>query len=284
MLEQLLFEPLKMPGEDIRIFLALAGTLATVYFDIFNNRNVPNNLLYAFLGIAILTNVIFYDPLVVAYAGGLAAIVFLLGFILYKMGQIGGADLFVICSIILLLPIHPSSLETLFNYPLIFSTLLYSGVVFSIFSIFYFGSKIFKSNDAKPNLLYLLLLLPYIGFAYIFMSAPFFSPVYLLIASIFLLSAIFFLVYREAIIASTMEKINLSAITDEDVLAKEKMKPLMQKLKIGPVIGEKELAILKKAKVKEVWIYAHLPPFLPFLFLGLIASLLWGNWILLVFY
>ncbi len=284
MLEQLLFEPLTMPGEQIRIFLALAGTIATVYFDIFNNRNVPNMLLYAFLGLAILANIVFYDPLVFAYAASLAAIVFLLGFFLYKMGQIGGADLFVICSIILLLPIHPSNLETLFNYPLIFSTLLYSGVVFSIFSIFYFGGKVMKSKDAKPNLLYLLLLLPYIAFAYIFMGAPFFSPVYLAIASIFLLSAIFFLVYRDAIIASTMEKVNLSAITDEDVLAKEKMQPLMKKLKIGPVIGEKELATLKKAKVGEVWIYAHLPPFLPFLLIGLIASLLWGNWILLVFY
>jgi Flp pilus assembly protein protease CpaA len=284
MLEQLLFEPLAMPGEQIRIFLALAGTIATVYFDIFNKRNVPNTLLYAFLGVAILTNILFYDPVIFTYAVGLAAIVFLLGFFLYKMGQIGGADLFVICSIILLLPIHPSNLETLFNYPLIFSTLLYGGVAFSIFSIFYFGGKVLKSKDAKPNLLYLLLILPYAAFTYLFITAPFFSPVYFAIASIFLLSSIFFLVYRDAIMASTMGKVPLSKITDEDVLAKEKMQPLMQELKIGPVIGEKELAILKKAKVKEVWIYAHLPPFLPFLLIGLIASILYGNWILLVFY
>lgn len=284
MLEQLLFEPLAMPGETIRIALALIGTLAAVYFDVFNQRNVPNMLLYAFLGVAIFANIVFYDPLVFAYAAGLAAIIFLLGFLLYKMGQIGGADLFVICSIILLLPIHPSNLETLFNYPLIFSTLLYGGVAFSIFSIFYFGNKVRKSKDVKPNLFYLALLLPYAVFGYLFLTAPFFSPIYFAIASIFLLSAIFFLVYRDAIIASTMEEVPLSKITDEDVLAKEKMQPLMQKLKIGPVIGEKELAILKKAKVNKVWIYAHLPPFLPFLFIGLVASLLWGNWILLVFY
>ncbi|MEM4272377.1 MAG: hypothetical protein QXH30_02210, partial [Candidatus Bilamarchaeaceae archaeon] len=267
-----------------RIFLALAGTAAAVYFDLFNRRNIPNALLYAFLGAAIVVNVFFFDPLVFAYAAGLAAIVFLLGFFSYRRGHIGGADLFVICSLILLLPIHPYNLQTPFNYPLIFSALLYAGVVFSTFSIFYFGCKLLKSKDARPNLVYLLLFIPYFAFACIFLSAPFFSPAYFAIASVLLLSAIFFLVYRKAIIASTMEKVPLSKITDEDVLAKEKMGPLMQELKIGPVIGEKELAILKKAKVKEVWIYAHLPPFLPFLFIGLIASLLWGNWILLIFH
>jgi len=61
------------------------------------------------------------------------------------------------------------------------------------------------------------------------------------------------------------------------------MGPLMKKLKIGPVIEEKELKILKKAKVKEVWIYSQLPPFLPFVLVGLLASLFFGNLIFLVF-
>ena len=285
MLEKLLFSTLVMPGELFRIAIALLGTSATVYYDVFNNRNVPDKLLYAFLAIAFLTNLIFFDADALLYGAGLTAILFAFGFALYKMGQIGGADLFVICAITLLLPIHPSFLSTPFNYPLIFSALLYSGVAFAAFSIFYFANLMLKSRNAKPNLLYLALLLPYALFAYMFISAPFFSPVYFFIASALLLSSIFFLVYRNSINEAMMQEVKVSALDgDEDVLARERMEPLMKKLKIGPVIGKNELAILKKAKVNEVWILANLPPFLPFLLLGLIASLFIGDWIFLVFY
>ncbi|MCP4646857.1 MAG: hypothetical protein GY852_03865 [bacterium] len=285
MLEKLLFSTLVMPGELVRIAIALLGTAVTVYYDIFNNRNIPNNILYAFLAIAFLTNLVFFNADILLYAAGLTAILFVFGFILYRAGQLGGADLFVICAITLLLPIHPSSLSTPFNYPLIFSTLLYSGVAFAVFSIFFFGNLLIKSKKAKPNLLYLSLIIPYLFFAYIFLTAPFFSPAYFFIASILMLSAIFYLVYRNSINDAITQKVKVSTLKgDEDVLAKEKMSELMKKLKIGPVIGKGELNALKRAKVKDVWIYAELPPFLPFLFIGLLASILIGDWIFLVFY
>ena len=100
-----------------------------------------------------------------------------------------------------------------------------------------------------------------------------------------MLSAIFYLVYRNSINDAITQKVKVSTLKgDEDVLAKEKMTELMNKLKIGPVIGKNELKALKKAKVKDVWIYAELPPFLPFLFIGLLGSILIGDWIFLVFY
>lgn len=285
MLEKLLFSTLVMPGELVRIAIALLGTAAATYFDIFNNRNIPNNLLYAFLAIAFLTNLAFFNADILIYAAALTAVLFAFGFILYRAGQLGGADLFVICSISLLLPIHPSFLSTPFNYPLIFSTLLYSGVAFAVFSIFFFGNLLIKSKKAKPNLLYLSLAIPYIFFSYLFLTAPFFSPVYFFIASILMLSAIFYLVFRDSINEAITQKVKVSTLKgDEDVLAKEKMPELMKKLKIGPVIGKKELAALKKTKVKDVYIYAELPPFLPFLLVGLLASILFGDWIFLVFY
>lgn len=285
MLEKLLFSTLVMPGELVRIAIALLGTVVTVYYDIFNNRNIPNNILYAFIAIALVTNLIFFNADILLYAAGLTAILFVFGFVLYRAGQLGGADLFVICAITLLLPIHPSFLSTPFNYPLIFSTLLYSGVAFAVFSIFFFGKLLIKSKKAKPNFLYLALILPYLFFAYLFLTAPFFSPVYFFIASILMLSAIFYLVYRDSINEAITQKVKVSTLKgDEDVLAKEKMSELMKKLKIGPVIGKNELKALKKAKVKDVWIYAELPPFLPFLFIGLLASILFGDWIFLAFY
>lgn len=285
MLEKLLFSSMVMPGETVRIAIALLGTALAVYFDIFNNRNVPNNLLYGFLAVAILANFVFFDADVLTYAAGLTAILFAFGFLLYRTGQLGGADLFVICSLTLLLPIHPSFLDTPFNYPLIFSTLLYSGVAFAIFSVFYFGRLVASSGKPRANPIYLLLVIPYLFFAYVFINAPFFSPVYFFIASVLLLSTIFFLVYRKSINNAMMEKVKVSSLKgEEDVLAKEKMKKLMEEQGVGPVLGKKEVSCLKKAGVKEVWIYSGLPPFLPFLLIGLLGAIFLGDWIFLVFY
>ncbi len=286
MLEKLLFSSMAMPGETVRIALALLGTALAVYFDVFNNRNVPNNLLYGFLAAAVLANVVFFDADIVLYSAALTAILFAFGFLLYRTGQLGGADLFVVCSITLLLPIHPSFLDTPFNYPLIFSTLLYSGVAFAVFSVFYFARLIVSSSGKpKANPVYLLLLLPYFFFAYIFINASFFSPVYFFIASVLLLSTVFFLVYRKSINEAMMEKVKVSSLEgEEDVLVNEKMKRIMEDRGIGPVLGKKEVSKLREAGVKEVWIYSRLPPFLPFLLIGLLGAIFLGDWIFLVFY
>ena len=284
MLEKLLFAPLTMPGELLRIIIAVLGTGLATYYDIFNNRNVPNNMLYAFLAIAFIVSIIFFQQEVFIYSIIQFAVIGLFGFLLYRTGQIGGADIFVLCSIVLLLPVLPASQEALFNFPLILPILLYGGVAFAVFSVLYFGSLIRHQKTLKANYWYLILIIPYLIFAWIFLSAPFFSIVYFTIASLLLLSSIFFLVFREAIYEGITEKIPVSKLPpDGDVLAKEKMGPLMKKLKIGPVIEEKELAILKKAKVKEVWIYSKLPPFLPFVLVGLLASLFFGNLLFLIF-
>ena len=284
MLEKLLFSSLEMPGETIRIAIALIGTIIVTYFDIFNQRNIPNNLLYAFLAISFITSIIFFSPEIFIYSLIQFAVIALLGFGLYKMGQLGGADVFVLCSIVLLLPILPIGAETLFNFPLVLPLLLYGGVAFAVYSVLYFGKIIMHQKNIKPNYLYLVLLIPYLLFAFIFLNAPFFSLTYFLIASLLLLSSIFFLVFRDAIYEGVSAKVLVSKLPpDGDVFAREKMAPLMKKLNIGPVIEEKELKILKKAKIKEVWIYSKLPPFLPFVLIGLLASLFFGNLLFLVF-
>ena len=282
MIERLLFFPMNMPFEEARIVIALVGTLIGVYFDVFNNRNIPNLYLYAFLAVALLSNVVFYDADVFIYAILLAAIVFFAGFLLYRTGQLGGADVFVLASITLLLPISPSYIKIPFNFPFIFSVLLFGGVAFSVFAIGFFAKRL-KGRKARPNFFYLILLIPYFLFAYIFISAPFFSPAYFFIASILLLSTIFFLMFREPINESMTERVLLRKTGDEEVLAREKMGETMKKLKIGPVLGQKERKALERAAVKHIWIYSQLPPFLPFVFVGMVLALFFGDLLFPVF-
>ena len=284
MLEQLLFSPMAMPMETARIFLALLGMAIGTYFDLFNNKNVPEKFLYAFLAVAFLFNIVFFDYDVFVYAVVLAFVLFALGFAMYRLGQIGGADVFVIAALALLLPINPSYLAVPFNYPLIFSVLIFGGAAFALYSIFFFAKILSsKKTKSKPKYIYISLFLVYGLFAYLFFNAPFFSMAYFAIASILLLSSIIFLVYRDAIMEATMDQVFVKDLEPEDVLVPERMDVHMKKMGLGNVLCQKDIDALKRSGTKHVWVYSNLPPFLPFLFIGLILALFFGNQLFLAF-
>lgn len=284
MLEELLFSPMEMPMETARIFLALLGMAIGTYYDLFNNKNVPEKFLYAFLAVAFLFNIVFFDYDVFVYAVVLAFVLFALGFAMYRLGQIGGADVFVIAALALLLPISPSYLNVPFNYPLIFSVLIFGGAAFAFYSIFFFAKILSeKKAKSKPKYIYIILFLAYGLFAYLFFNAPFFSMAYFAIASILLLSSIIFLVYRDAILEATMGQVFVKDLEPEDVLVPERMDVHMKKMGLGNVLSQKDIDALKRSGTKHVWVYSNLPPFLPFLFIGLILALFFGNQLFLVF-
>jgi Flp pilus assembly protein protease CpaA len=284
MLEWLLFSPMQMPMETARIFLAVLGMAVASYYDLFNNRNVPEMLLYGFLALAFIFNIVFFDYDVFVYGVVLAFILLVVGFALYRVGQIGGADVIMVAALVLLLPINPSYLEVPFNYPFIFSVLIFGGTAFAVFSIFFFARIIAKKKTkAKPNYLYLSLLFVYALFVYLFINAPFFSLMYFGIASVLLLSSIIFLMYRNVIMEATMEQVYVKDLEPEDVVVQEKMDLHMKRMKIGNVLSQKNIDALKRSGTKSVWVYANLPPFLPFLLIGLLVALFFGNQLFLIF-
>ena len=63
MLEDILFGQLTMPGEAIRVVLAFVLVGIAAYYDVFNKKNIPNQVLYAMLAIAFLVNLFFYQAI-----------------------------------------------------------------------------------------------------------------------------------------------------------------------------------------------------------------------------
>ncbi|MBN2478484.1 hypothetical protein JXB01_04305 [Candidatus Micrarchaeota archaeon] len=282
MIEKLLFGGLSLPGEMVRIAVVLIGTAAATYYDLFNNKNIPDWLLYGFLGIAFAVNIIFFQFEITVFGIATALIAGLVGYLFYRMGHIGGADVMVLSSIALLLPIHPSTAGMIFNYPFIFSVLVYSGVIFAAYMFADFSLKILKTGERKPNLIYLLMLLPLALFMYTYLNFPIFSPVYFLIVFIMVVSTMFFLVFKEDINKLLAEKVPLDKVDNEDVLAVEMMdKEFIDKYRPERVLTEKEISRLKKLKVKEVIIYKHLPPFLPFILIAVVVSLYFADFLIL---
>lgn len=284
MLESIIFGTHQLPGEFVRLSLAIIGVAVTTYYDLFNNKNIPNNILYAFCALALLANVVFFNMEIFLFGLATAAVISLLGYYLYKKGQMGAADIFVFASLALLLPIPPSFARLPFNFPFVAVIFIFASLLFALYTVAYFGMKIAKDRKARPDYKYSLLFIPYFISMYLFIMSPLFSFTYFIIVSIAFISSIFVMMYKGAINSYLAEKIPLSKMADEDVLAIELMGPkFVKKYNLKKVVDRKELSRLKKLKLKSLLVYTRMPPFLPFVLGGMIMALLFGSRLFLYF-
>ena len=282
MLEDILFGQLSMPGEAIRTVLAFLIVIVAAYFDIFNKKNIPDQVLYASLVLAFLVNLFFYQESLFWFSIALAVFFSAIGYMFYRIGQLGGADVFILASVMLLLPIHPSYVGMTFNIPYIFSVIIFSGVAFALYVLGFYSFKLIET-EAKPNLLYGLMLIPYLLFAYIYINSFLFSPVYFAFISILLFASIFFMMFRESLNMLLAEELPIAQLEPEDVLALEIMnKDMIERYKIQRMATKSEIERLRKTKVSEVWVYTRLPPFIPFILVGMVLSLLFAKSLLLI--
>jgi len=284
----LLTPPAAVPGMDMRMLVAVAFTGAAAYYDIFNRKWVPDLLLWCFLGASLALNVAFFDSAIFAQALFIAITIAALTYALYRMGQLGGADVLVMASISLAIPYLPKPLlaaSQAIPYPFFLSVLAPTGIAFIVHMLIRFipyisrqlaeGKVKFTAQKlAGPALIAVSLII----FGSIASSLPVSLPsAYFAIIGFLGASLIFFSLFMPEIKASMVEKIPTSRLQCEDVLALEQMPSLAKKLSLAPVISEKAIAALKKAKIKSVPVYTGMPFFLPYLFIGLVFTLLFGD-------
>jgi len=284
----LLSPPSSVPGIDIRILVAVAFTGATAYYDMFKKKWVPDSLLWCFLGASLLLNVVFFDSAIFAQALLIAIIIAALTYALYRMGQLGGADVFVMTSIALAIPYLPKPLlaaSQAIPYPFFLSMLAPTGIAFIVHMLFRFipyisrqlsrgKVKLTMQKMAGPALIIVSLIV----FGASVSSMPVSLPAsYFAIIGFLGAALIFFSLFMPEIKASMVEKIPTSRLQCEDVLALEQMVLLAKKLNLSPVISEKTIATLRRAKIKSVPVYTGMPFFLPYLLVGLVFAILFGD-------
>lgn len=282
-----------LPLEALRIAVALLGTGIGAYYDLFNNKNVPNNFLYAFLGLAFLVNLVAFDSVATTYGVVSGLVVFGLTWILYKTGKLGGADVFILAALTLLLPLQPRSLlmappSVLPSLPFIFSVLLASGLSFMAYmfarSLPVVVKAVSTPGTIKPMswVSAFAIVVVYGAFAYMVSTLAFLSPAYFLFLTVVVGASVYFTLFKDALNDSMAELVPVSKVEEEDVLPIDKMDAaLVKKYKLGPLVDAAMLKRLKAHKGK-VLVMKHLPPYIPHLLLGLILSLVVGNIVLYV--
>lgn len=278
---------------ELRILLSLIGMGMFTYYDLFNSKNVPENMCYGFLAVAIIFNLFVQDTLPIGF--GLALIISLFTLPFYFSGQIGGADLFAMAGLALLIPVLPNPLlqegnASNFQLPVIFNTLFYAFFLFLVYMVAGYVPKIIKrvmdgriklSNAKLANGILYLVAYGIIIYVIVAMKLP--ASGKLLIGMVFAaLATIFFTLFKDEINDTMIGSLKLDKIIEEDVLAIEKMdKEQVKKYGLERLINSKQLEKLKEISEKEGMnefpVYTGYPPFMPFLTIGLILSILFGN-------
>lgn len=278
--------------ELLRVAIVLTGLVACSYYDLFNKRTVPNWLSYSFLALGVLSLVLapsFNDALV---TGGIAFVVFVFGYVLYQSGQIGGADVLAFTAITLLIPEFPALLHSapapafpgVFQLPFVLSLFAVSGLLFLIFIVLSHLPRILRGlasgrlkvkASSLPYFALLMMLYMVLCFTYSYMGVPVLALIPL---SLIVFAAGFVWLFKEEITDSMVEVVSPSKFDEEDVLAIERMDPmLVKKYDLKKLLTLDEIKRLKKLPIKKFPVYKNMPVFMPYILIAFVLILVFGD-------
>ncbi len=213
-------------------------------------------------------------------------VVFAAGYILYFLGKIGGGDVKMFTAIALLLPVYEGEI---FLLNVLFVAAI-SSIVF--LSVFYFSKYCRKGIRFRENSKDMAKALLLGAFVTIYFSIMVYMELISHIAFYFLLwpvlLGLLFLAFQTGIKRNFfLKRVPLSKLEEDEIVARDFLsKKALSALgsSFKGVLSKKEILRLKKAGISEVPVYRGLPPFAPFLLLGVAFSLLFPHFFSEVFF
>ncbi|MFH0906584.1 MAG: A24 family peptidase [archaeon] len=271
----------------IRIVILLIACSIAAYTD-HKSGYIYNSLSYSLIIIALILDIFTFPFSKLLEVIGISVIIYLVGYLIYYLGKIGGGDIKLFIGINLILPYYFGQLFIL--WVLIFSS-LFSVLIVSIIYSFKLYKKIktwknYFSNNWKKIIRSLVI---FIMFAVMLSLSINNSalPKYFYLFLIPIFFGLASLVFEEDIKKYIyLRNKPVSKIEDGDILAIEYLsKALRLKFeKIGlskrSVIEEEDLKKIRALKLRTIPIYDNLPRFGPYILLGAIFVLIIGKYLI----
>jgi len=272
----------------LRIIVALLGTGVATYFDLFKNRNIPDNFLYVFVIISALFLVL--DPITIVPSLFWAILLGVFGYLFYKSGQLGSADVLIFISLAFALPAAPALfVQQTMPMPFVLSIVILSGLLLMIYVMLkyapYLITLVIKGKIKFPidKLFYsVAIIFMYVIITYLLFDMSIGNPMpFILLLGFIMLSVIFTNLFRDELSKLMSEELDISKnrkkLTAGDIIAIELMdKSYVNKYNIPKLLTEKDILRLAKNKVKVIAM-TKLPPYLPFVFIALLFEILLGD-------
>ena len=297
--------------EIIRILIALGGTGLAAVQD-YKTSFIDDKIVFSMIGAGAILTLATLDETLITYTFGIAAAIFVFGFLMYRRGQLGMGDVLLFVGLQLLLPFQPAITANLLpTGTQVFSIAAFEGMVspnsplfvsfnivkhFTLFITVFMLSSYFaavgttisyawklRGKKLRPNKLYLGVSSA-LGLAMLFFLVGTFGLTLFTLLFIFLLvGMVFFVSFKDQLMREVIvRKLSIKEFEDEDVLYLEGMSQrLVKKYGLQRVLTKKEVAKLRKLqkaeRVSKFPVLKDLPRFGPYILAGLIATLVLGD-------
>ena len=277
--------------------------IAAVYmlFDVFNKRNVPSIFVYATLGYGVLLTLSYLDLQLIFYSGLLAIATLGLGYFIYKIGQIGSADVFEIATLSLILPMTPLPFllhVQQFSMPFVLSMMVNTGIaVFVFVPLYYIPKAFYKFRGRVYGLVRredvfraAMMAVLYAAFMTLLILSFWLKVVGFVIVLIMGLGSILITLFLTPITKSMIQYITYKGLEPGDAIAlniisKGRLSYLNKRIRgFGGLVTNQLIEELRRNAPKaKLPVYRNAVPFALPIFVGALTTLLFGNMILLVF-
>ena len=284
----------------VKVITVIAIALTYLLFDVFNKRNVPT--VYAYSTIVI--GLAFTATIGNLQASGesllIAAVIASLGYVVYRVGQLGAADVIELTAISLIIPIQPQAYLTSqiqLTLPFIISVFIATGVAALILIPLYYlprAERIFKKNvlhmiTNRDIFKGILILCAYGIFIVFWIYEIGLSAAGIALVAVVMIAASVTVMFQKPITDSMVDYISPSRFEEGDIIAlnlmsKSDISNATKKVKgFGKLVTISVLREIRRRKIAGKFpVYRQAMPFALPIFIGLVVSLLYGNIILLI--
>ena len=284
--------------EIFRIAVLLVVTFAYAMLDLFNNRNLPNYFAYSTVVAGLLLTLTYPYPTML-YSLAIAAVIAAIGYITYRMGLLGGGDVFEFVFISLVMPTQmiPLLIRGIqFNLPFILSVFITAGYTTVLVTPVYYilkGKRKLGHKNIKvdPERLVAGCLI-FIMYAALIIFTTYeinYNIVGILLLFGAAIPSVIILIYEKYIYEGMMLMVYPSKLEEGDMIATNRMhKKEIEYFKsrsrnFGRLVTKPLMNDISKVK-RQLPVYKNAIPMALFTFIGVVVSLLVGNLILLIFF
>ena len=284
------------------IRIASFAVIALVYmlFDVFNKRNIPTPFAYGALAYGIALTVLYLNATTISISLAIAAAVGVLGYVIYRAGQIGAGDIFEFATLSLVLPMQAYTVfHTVFSpveMPTIVSLTINTGIAAIIMVPLYYIPKaklglkkplidmsnrrnILKSSAVGIVYAAFVVFLYYIGM----------NAVGLAVISLLGIGSFATILFQDAMTESMVSYITWHEIEPEDMVAFNVMKKSdISKIKrsihsFDRLVTAGMIKEMREKDFKEkIPVYRSAVPLAMPIFVGAVITLLVGNLIIFI--
>lgn len=273
--------------------------MAFVYmiFDVFNKRNVPSLFAYATLAYGVILTLLYFNFTKIFISSLIAAAILALGYVIYRYGQLGAADVIELAALSLILPIQNIPLfnhVVTIGFPFVISIIINSGIAAMIIVPLYyiplarskFKGKLLKKIRKEDGYKGIIIMITYSIFA-LFLISKGVGVIGISTIIIILVGAAVILLFQRPITLSMIDEITFKHMEEEDIIAlnlidKKEMKTIKREIpEFGGLVTKRLLSELKrKFPNKRFPIYKRAVPFALAIFVGSVVAITIGNLIL----